>query len=172
MLREDTGGEWVMGLLRCRFVSGARSFTPHWRRTYRTIVAAQASAPVAIARDGRRAWWMFQDRFYWEDDELEADEVMALLLERDRRKRRRIERAKDLMLAEEAVGPRREPIPDEVKREVYRADGGRCVNCGSAELLQFDHIIPVTMGGASTVITAKTPATVNIPSTCFLSAFI
>ncbi len=55
------------------------------------------------------------------------------------------------MLAEETVGPRREPIPDEVKREVYRADGGRCVNCGSAELLQFDHIIPVTMGGASTV---------------------
>ena len=34
--------------------------------------------------------------------------------------------------------------------EVWRRDGGRCVSCGSAENLEFDHIIPVAMGGAST----------------------
>ena len=70
---------------------------------------------------------------------------------RDRRLRRRIARARDLMEAEAAAaGPRREPIPEDVRVEVFRRDGGRCVACGSAELLQFDHVIPVALGGAST----------------------
>lgn len=42
-------------------------------------------------------------------------------------------------------------IPVEVRREVWRRDQGRCVICGSQERLEFDHIIPVSMGGASTV---------------------
>ena len=55
---------------------------------------------------------MYRDRFFWEDDGLEAEEVEALVHERDRRLRRRIERARDLMAAEaEAAGPRREADP-------------------------------------------------------------
>ena len=50
----------------------------------------------------------------------------------------------------EPSGPRREGIPEEVRREVFRRDGGRCAVCGSDELLQFDHVIPVALGGAST----------------------
>jgi 5-methylcytosine-specific restriction endonuclease McrA len=50
----------------------------------------------------------------------------------------------------EPSGPRREGIPEEVRREVFRRDGGRCAACGSDELLQFDHVIPVALGGAST----------------------
>ena len=42
-------------------------------------------------------------------------------------------------------------IPDEVKREVWDRDGGRCVKCGKDEYLEFDHIIPHSRGGASTV---------------------
>jgi 5-methylcytosine-specific restriction endonuclease McrA len=106
---------------------------------------------VAVAKDERRTWWMYRGRFFWEDDALAPDDVMALVHERDRRLRRRIDRAKDLMLAEAAgPGPRREPIPEEVRREVFRRDGGRCAACGTDSLLQFDHVIPVAMGGAST----------------------
>lgn len=45
---------------------------------------------------------------------------------------------------------RREPIPEDVKFEVWRRDQGRCVICGSKENLEFDHIIPFSKGGSST----------------------
>ncbi|MBN1139724.1 MAG: HNH endonuclease [Anaerolineae bacterium] len=44
----------------------------------------------------------------------------------------------------------RSPIPDEVKMFVWRRDGGCCVKCGSRENLEFDHIIPLAMGGSNT----------------------
>lgn len=43
----------------------------------------------------------------------------------------------------------RSPIPVEVRTEVWRRDQGGCVTCGSKENLQFDHIIPVALGGAT-----------------------
>jgi hypothetical protein len=41
-------------------------------------------------------------------------------------------------------------ISVEVRREVWRRDNARCTSCGSQGRLEFDHIIPVSMGGAST----------------------
>jgi HNH endonuclease len=46
--------------------------------------------------------------------------------------------------------PRREAIPAAVRREVWRRDQGRCVDCQSRVRLEFDHIIPVSRGGANT----------------------
>jgi 5-methylcytosine-specific restriction endonuclease McrA len=45
--------------------------------------------------------------------------------------------------------PDRDIDPD-VKREVWRRDQGRCVQCGSQAFLEFDHIIPFSMGGSNT----------------------
>jgi hypothetical protein len=36
----------------------------------------------------------------------------------------------------------RSPIPERVRREVWRRDGGRCVDCGSRERLEYDHVLP------------------------------
>lgn len=46
--------------------------------------------------------------------------------------------------------PRREPIPKSVKMYVWQRDQGRCVECGSKERLEYDHIIPVSKGGSNT----------------------
>ncbi len=46
-------------------------------------------------------------------------------------------------------GPKREPIPEDVKLLVWARDGGCCVRCGSKHDLHFDHIIPVAKGGGS-----------------------
>jgi hypothetical protein len=38
-----------------------------------------------------------------------------------------------------------------VRRAVFERDGGKCVECGSTFDLQYDHVIPVALGGATTV---------------------
>jgi hypothetical protein len=43
---------------------------------------------------------------------------------------------------------RRDSIPRDVQQEVWRRDQGRCVECGSQDRLEFDHIIPWSKGGA------------------------
>lgn len=45
---------------------------------------------------------------------------------------------------------KRETIPQNVKDKVWQRDNGMCVECGSKEKLEFDHIIPVVKGGSST----------------------
>lgn len=41
-------------------------------------------------------------------------------------------------------------IPSEVKLSVWRRDQGKCVQCGSKEKLEYDHIIPISRGGSNT----------------------
>lgn len=47
---------------------------------------------------------------------------------------------------------RRERIPESVRIEVWRRDGGMCARpgCGSREKLEYDHIIPLSKGGTNT----------------------
>lgn len=42
-------------------------------------------------------------------------------------------------------------IPASVKRAVHERDGGKCTKCGSTHNLQYDHIIPYSLGGKSTL---------------------
>lgn len=44
-------------------------------------------------------------------------------------------------------------IPSEVKKEVWKRDGGKCVLCDSTKNLHFDHDLPFSRGGTS--LTAK-----------------
>jgi HNH endonuclease len=44
----------------------------------------------------------------------------------------------------------RQRIPQRIRHEVWRRDGGCCAECGSGERLEIDHIVPVSKGGSST----------------------
>jgi hypothetical protein len=44
----------------------------------------------------------------------------------------------------------RERISKDVQMFVWQRDGGRCAMCGSRAKLEFDHIIPLAMGGGNT----------------------
>ena len=55
------------------------------------------------------------------------------------------------MNADEAGRPTRIPIPSDLRRIVFERDGGRCVECDSNFDLQYDHVLPVALGGATTV---------------------
>jgi len=106
--------------------------------------------PVCVAREGRRTLWMVDDDFYWDTDNLTAEEVGLLIWDRSRRHEAKLARLRKLQVqATEIAASRRERIPDDVRAFVWERDEGRCVSCGSEESLQFDHVIPVAKGGGS-----------------------
>lgn len=111
----------------------------------------QASEPVLMFRDGRRNLWQYLDSFWWDDDGLDAEDIKALVLQRKRQKERKLQSAHSLMRAEENGRPTRTPVPTELRRAVFERDGGRCVECGGNFDLQYDHILPVAHGGATTL---------------------
>lgn len=121
------------------------------RRVWQRILERQAEEAVLVADLGERRYWLFHDRFYWEEDGLEPGDVEALLRERERRKQRQLDRAHGLMAqeAEPPVRSGRTKIPRDVRLAVFERDGGRCAECGTTALLQFDHVIPLAMGGSS-----------------------
>lgn len=108
--------------------------------------------PAPIAEFPPRRWWLYQGTVYWENGNYSSQDVKALLLQRAREEKRQLDRAHALMAMEsEGVVVRREGISKEVKQAVFERDAGRCAECGSPGPLEFDHIIPVALGGATTV---------------------
>lgn len=50
---------------------------------------------------------------------------------------------------EVSLAPRSRLIPSEIKKEVWKRDGGKCVLCGAKDELHFDHDLPYSKGGTS-----------------------
>lgn len=121
------------------------------RSEYDQMLGHTAGYPVCFGQVGERSYWLFQGRWHWDNDGLSADQVYALLVTRDQRNQQRINRAQTIVAMQQQPAPTvRGAIPDDVKQYVWTRDGGCCRQCGSNVELQFDHVIPVAYGGATT----------------------
>jgi hypothetical protein len=119
-------------------------------RGWRRLQDLQESTAIAVGELGERRYWLYRDRIWWEREDLGPADVEALVDERMDRKRRQLERAHNLSARGTMPATASRPaISREVRLAVFERDGGRCVECGSRALLQFDHVIPIAMGGSS-----------------------
>jgi HNH endonuclease len=159
-LRQDPNGQFLYdrGFLFRRRVWFVGTCCPPVRievARHDQLASAQRQAPVAVVQSVARVWWWFEDTFYWESGSYAARDVLALVRDRQRKATQRLDRARMLLNVDEGREQRpraqRQPIPREVRRAVFERDGGQCVQCGSNFDLQYDHLIPVALGGASTL---------------------
>jgi HNH endonuclease len=201
MLREAKNCAFVRhGVIRRRYalVVGSREAGVLRPGPFGRAARAQEHKPVPLMEAGGRRWWWYRDRFWWEDEGYRPDDVVALVADRERRARRRLDRAHAALERERAAArpagsgrsvkrpaalgrgveraagrqdlaspgrhdlaspgrqdlaspARREPLPRDVRLAVWRRDRGRCRECGDGFDLQYDHVIPLALGGASSV---------------------
>ena len=130
-------------------LKSSRGYSPS---QYQKFVGDQKQIPVALMDDLRNGnhYWAYQGEFYVENENFTAQEIQALVFEKKRKKERRVRKAVTLMEQESNLSNReRILIPDDVKIFVWKRDGGKCVKCGSNENIEFDHIIPFSLGGGN-----------------------
>lgn len=98
------------------------------------------------------SYWSFGGHYFGTQETLSADDVVALAMEVENRKRLRLEKAHALRAMREQLDhkTKRDPIPSEIRVSIWQRDGGRCAECGDKENLEFDHVIPLAMGGSNT----------------------
>ena len=105
--------------------------------------------PIRLGEDKdipSKIYWLYGDKLYLENDGLDVDSIKALIDAKKSKNQRKVEFLKGPERKEKS----RQFIEDDVKIAVWRRDNARCVKCGSNKDLEFDHIIPVSMGGSST----------------------
>jgi 5-methylcytosine-specific restriction endonuclease McrA len=127
---------------------GSTTFSNVWQLEgegkWQTALIQSSAEAVPLA-----GFWMVKHELYRAEVGLNAKEVWALIAQKEQAKQRKLKRAMAALEVDESAR-RREPIPDDVKIFVWQRDQGKCVKCGSNKELEFDHIIPLAMGGSNT----------------------
>lgn len=122
------------------------------------VTIANGEAPALLERDPNNngftpnRYWIYKRTIYVSQEDLTSDEVLALINEQQNRRRLKIEKAMALQAMAHDLDntTKRKAIPTAVRLEVWQRDRGRCVECESQNSLEFDHIIPIALGGSNT----------------------
>lgn len=118
---------------------------------FRELKSRSETQPVLFGTVQERAYWRLGDRWFWDNEHLGADAVAALVNARDLRRQDTVNRARSVAaMTTRPVPAHRTAVPNDVKQVVWHRDGGACRGCGSNTELQYDHVIPLAMGGGST----------------------
>jgi len=121
--------------------SGKRLFEARWKgRDLDRLTEKQRDCPVELVRAGKRVCWMFRDCFYWDDEDLEVEDVKALVLLRIRKRERQLATAHSLMRAEENGFAMRVPVPVDVRRAVFERDGMLLAESPFVERDEGEHV--------------------------------
>ena len=115
-------------------------------------VQRSQNEPVKLDFYGRSDIWIFKGCRYRCTGSYSDDQFRLLILEKYDKERQYFEKLRrkfDTLDSQESVQPRPR-IPQKVRIEVWRRDGGKCARCGSREKLEYDHIVPISKGGSNT----------------------
>jgi hypothetical protein len=126
----------LTGTGRIVLVVGRKHFVfsrcPKWKFDW--TLQQSSATPVCFGEVGERGYWRFRDRWYCDNEDVDADQVYALLATREQRRQASISRAQSTMAMGQTPTPKpRGAIPEEVKLLVWTRDQGRCRQCGSTE---------------------------------------
>ncbi|MDN2501025.1 HNH endonuclease, partial [Nocardia nova] len=132
--RSSRGAQASPGRLICsnrklRFIGPDAGIEIPWARA---VSVAATETGVTVAATSARGGAEF---------EVDEPELVAAIVEGALRVAKRL-----------TVAPGRRDsrsIAPDIKAEVWHRDGGRCVECGATHYLEFDHIIPLSRGGAT-----------------------
>jgi hypothetical protein len=117
------------------------------------LSGVQRTTPVLLTAKNGWHWWWYRDRFWWADRTLSAREIESTILAIDlssESQREAFEKAQAGLAGRNDAGSAEDAVPDHVRREVWIRDRGRCVDCGVASSLAFDHVLPIAVGGSNT----------------------
>lgn len=122
-------------------------------RRFARLASSQADLPVLVERRDGRSWWWYRDRFWWDDDGLDAHDVKVFVLDADLSRRQRAEaiaEARAVVLGDERPEVESSELSPLVRFAVWCRDRGRCVDCGIADEVGYDEILAPENGGLRT----------------------
>jgi len=142
---------------RGRFACAQALQNKEWRKSDNQYVifptaslVKQRSEPVQVSA----SFWLYRDRLIKVLGEAPAEDLPLLIKHKvlsNEKALSRIEREVEAFENFETLSrASREPIPEKIRMFVWQRDGGKCVQCGSQQRLEYDHIIALANGGSNT----------------------
>ncbi|MFC1758595.1 HNH endonuclease [Planctomycetota bacterium] len=134
-----TTGMLYLGSFKIRFIAPRSSIEIRYANIFEVEFVDQKSPKIKIGvSSGRGSGTYRLTKKNSPAAVLEMREIIQFLIRKSRK-----------MIRPEGRASRY--IPDDVRSEVWHRDGGACVLCDATEYLEFDHVIPISKGGDTSV---------------------